>query len=87
MSVARTCAAAGARGACGGAQCIDAVLARVDSMVALIEGLDYSPLEKSNAGRWAFVSREFNSTNEEVKLATRDLINTLFKCESALFSD
>ena len=43
-------------------QCIDAVLARVDSMVALVQGLDYSPLERANAGRWASVRAQFNAT-------------------------
>ncbi|KAK9825454.1 hypothetical protein WJX81_002895 [Elliptochloris bilobata] len=63
----------------GDPQCIDAVLARVDSMVALVEGLDYSPLERANAGRWSSVRAHFNGTNEEVKGATRDLINTCFR--------
>ena len=61
-------------------QCIDAVLASVDSMVALVQDLDYSPLEHANAGRWASVRAHFNATNEEVKVATRDLINTCFRC-------
>ena len=61
-------------------QLIDAVLVRVDSMVALLEGMDFTPLERANAGRWAAVRSQFNSTNEEVKVATRDLINTCFRC-------
>ena len=65
-------------------QCIDAVLARVDSMVALVQDLDYSPLERANAGRWASVRAQFNSINEEVKAATRDLINTCFRCATPL---
>jgi hypothetical protein len=60
-------------------QCIDAVLTRVDGMVALVEGLDFSPLEPAHAGRWAAVRAQFNSAGEEVKLATRDLINTFFR--------
>lgn len=60
-------------------QCIDAVLARVDSMVALVQDLDYSPLERANAGRWASVRVHFNAINEEVKVATRGLINTCFR--------
>ena len=61
-------------------QLIDAVLVRVDSMVALLEGMDFAPLERANAGRWAAVRSQFNSTNEEVKVATRELINTCFRC-------
>ena len=72
----------GSKAVCVRGQCIDAVLARVDSMVALVEGLDFSPLERANAGRWASVRAQFNSTNEEVKIATRDLINTCFRCSS-----
>ena len=64
-------------------QCIEAVLARVDSMVALVQSLDYSPLERANAGRWASVRAQFNLTNEEVKVATRDLINTCFRCSTS----
>jgi hypothetical protein len=60
-------------------QCIDAVLTRVDGMVALVEGLGFSPLEPAHAGRWAAVRARFNSASEEVKLATRDLINTCFR--------
>jgi len=60
-------------------QCIDAVLTRVDGMVALVEGLGFSPLEPAHAGRWAAVRARFNSAGEEVKLATRDLINTCFR--------
>lgn len=60
------------------------MLARVDSMVALVRDLDYSPLERANAGRWASVRMQFTSINEEVKVATRDLINTCFRCTTPL---
>ena len=68
-----------ARGVACAWQCIDAVLTRVDGMVALVEGLDFSPLEPAHAGRWAAARAQFNSAGEEVKLATRDLINTCFR--------
>ncbi len=61
-------------------QRIDQVLQSVHAMVSLIDSVNFAIFDKAQAHKWQEVKAIFNQSNEEIKEATRDLIDTSFRC-------
>ena len=55
-------------------------------MVAPVENVEFALFEKSMAPHWQAVKSEFMSSNENIKDATRELIDVSFRSGSVLFA-
>ena len=60
-------------------QSIDLVIKSVEAMVQPVEGLEFAIFEKSMAPQWQALKTVFMSSNENIKNATRELIDVSFR--------
>ena len=60
-------------------QGIDLVIKSVEAMVQPMENLDFPIFEKSMAPQWQAIKVLFTSSNENIKDATRELIDVSFR--------
>lgn len=60
-------------------QGIDLVIKSVEVMVAPVENVDFNVFEKAMAPQWQAVKTQFMSSNENIKDATRELIDVSFR--------
>lgn len=49
-------------------------------MVEVVRGVSFNIFDKGNASRWQSAKSQFTNSNEEIKNATRDLIDSSFRC-------
>ena len=61
-------------------QGIDVVNSRVQAMVVQLESVDFNVFEKAAAAQWQAAKKAFMSSSDQIKEATRELIDTSFRC-------
>ena len=61
-------------------QGIDIVNSRVQAMVVQLESVDFNVFEKAAAAQWQAAKQAFMSSSDQIKEATRELIDTSFRC-------
>ena len=60
-------------------QGIDAVIASIHTMVSQIDTLDFAIFDKALASQWQAAKSSFMESDERIKDATRELIDTSFR--------
>ena len=63
----------------GDTQGIDRVVQRVRSMYEPIEAIQFNVFDYGNSGEWKAMKAQFYTDNEDIKNATRELIDTSFR--------